>query len=61
MKISKIITVAMLRGMVLKGNSAIRRMEAHSLDAMASNEALLMQILHDNRDTEYGKKYGFDL
>ena len=59
MKISKIITAAMLRGMVLKGNSAIRRMEAHSLDAMASNEALLMQILHDNRDTEYGKKYGF--
>lgn len=26
---------------------------------MASNEALLMQILKDNRDTEYGKKYGF--
>ena len=23
------------------------------------NNSLLFQILHDNKDTEYGKKYGF--
>ena len=59
MGISKIITWAMLKGMVLKGSAAIKRMEAHSLNAMQSNEELLMKILRDNKDTEYGKRYGF--
>ena len=49
----------MLKGMVLKGSSALRRMDRNSLDAMGSNERLLMQLLRDNKDTEYGKKYGF--
>ena len=56
---SKVITWAMLKGMVVKGSAALRRMDGHSADAMGSNEALLMQILQDNKDTEYGKKYGF--
>lgn len=59
MKMESIITWAMLNGMILKGNSTIRRMDAHALDAMKNNEALLMQILRDNADTEYGRKYGF--
>ncbi|MBO4831783.1 MAG: GH3 auxin-responsive promoter family protein [Oscillospiraceae bacterium] len=59
MKASGIITWAMLRGMVMKGNSALRRIDEHSRDAMASNEKLLMELLRDNSNTEYGKKYGF--
>ena len=49
----------MLKGMVIKGSAALRRMDEHSRDAMASNERLLMQLLRDNKDTEYGRKYGF--
>ena len=59
MGFSKIITWAMLKGMVMKGSAALHRMDEHSRDAMGSNEALLMQLLKDNSNTEYGKKYGF--
>ena len=55
----KPITWAMQKVMVSKGNAALRRMDAHSLDALKSNEELLMRILADNRDTEYGQKNGF--
>ena len=40
-----------------------KRLEAFldmSHEPMKINEALLMQILRDNKDTEYGRKYGFD-
>ena len=59
MRAGKPITWAMLRGMVFKGSAALRRMEAHSRDAMGSNERMLMQLLKDSADTEYGRKYGF--
>ena len=59
MQAGKPITWAMLKGMVIKGSAALRRMDEHSRDAMGSNEQLLMQILRDNSDTEYGRKYGF--
>ena len=59
MQFGKIITWAMLKGMVMKGNAAIRRMDDHSRDAFHTNEALLMQLIKDNSDTEYGKKYDF--
>ena len=59
MQAGKIITWAMLKGMVLKGTSALRRMDRNSLDAIGANERLLMELLRDNKDTEYGRKYGF--
>ena len=59
MSFGKLITWAMLKVMAAKGEAALRRMDAHSLCAMKSNEELLMQILADNKDTEYGRKYGF--
>jgi hypothetical protein len=34
-------------------------MDQNSLDAFGSNKNLLMQILRDNQNTEYGKKYDF--
>ena len=59
MRASKVITWAMLKGMVLKGSAALRRMDAHSKNAMAYNEQLLMRLLKDNSDTEYGRAHGF--
>lgn len=59
MGVSKIITWAMLRVMISKGKAALDKMEENSHAALKSNEALLMKLLSDNKDTEYGKKYGF--
>ncbi|MBQ6903446.1 MAG: GH3 auxin-responsive promoter family protein, partial [Lachnospiraceae bacterium] len=59
MGLGKIITWIMLRSMVSKGNAALERMDRNSKDAAGTNEKLLMQILQENKDTEYGKKYGF--
>ena len=59
MGLGKIITWIMLRSMVSKGNAALERMDRNSRDAAGTNENLLMQILRENKDTEYGKKYGF--
>ena len=59
MKFGKVITGTLLKGMVLKGSGALRRIDEHTKDAKGSNEKLLMQILKDNSDTEYGRKYGF--
>ena len=44
------------------GNSikAYEDFQEESMHPMETNEALLMQILKDNKDTEYGKKYGFE-
>ncbi|MBE6015909.1 MAG: GH3 auxin-responsive promoter family protein [Lachnospiraceae bacterium] len=59
MGINRIITWAMLKVMESKGNKALSRMDQNSLDAFGSNKNLLMQILRDNQNTEYGKKYDF--
>ncbi len=59
MGFEKIIAAVMLKVLVNGGNKALERMDEHSKDAMGSNERLLMQILKDNANTEYGKKYDF--
>ena len=59
MGVSRIITWAMLKAMVSKGSKAMLRMDRNSQNAYQSNERLLMQILKDNADTEYGRKYDF--
>ena len=45
--------------LINKGKKALRDIEESSKDPRAANEALLLKILHDNKDTEYGKLYGF--
>ncbi len=45
--------------LVKKGKKALRDIEAASKDPRKANEALLLKILQDNKDTEYGKKYDF--
>ena len=41
------------------GKKALKDIEQSSLDPRKANEELLLQILKENEDTEYGKKYGF--
>ncbi len=41
------------------GAEMLRRMETESRRANACSRELLMQLLRDNADTEYGRKYGF--
>lgn len=41
------------------GKEKIARFDAASLRAVEENKALMMRILHDCKDTEYGKKYHF--
>ena len=45
--------------LVLKGRTVLADMERCSREPDKANEALLMKILRENADTEYGKKYGF--
>ncbi|MBE5902388.1 MAG: GH3 auxin-responsive promoter family protein [Lachnospiraceae bacterium] len=43
-----------------RGANALRHLDDVSKRAVEANKELLMKILADNADTEYGKKYGFD-
>jgi len=41
------------------GKKAIADIDAAAQDPRGANEKLLLRILDDNKDTEYGRKYGF--
>ena len=45
--------------LIRKGKKALKDIEQSSLDPRKANEELLLKILQDNKDTEYGKLYGF--
>lgn len=45
---------------VSKGESILADIHEDCLSPSEVNEELLMKILHDNKDTEYGRKYGFE-
>ncbi len=45
--------------LIAKGKKALRDIERSTLDPRRANEELLLRILKDNADTEYGRKYGF--
>lgn len=53
--LTKVIVGAMIR----KGHMDIRSMHRNTINARKKNEALLFSILDKNKDTEYGRKYGF--
>ena len=50
---------AAMRIMVLKGNKSLKHLQDASVAPMEENAALLKKILHDNKDTEYGRAHGF--
>ena len=45
MSFGNMITWGILKAMIVKGNKVLNRMDANSLDAMGTNEKLLMRIL----------------
>ncbi len=55
----KTLTNAAMRFMVLKGKASLRHLEKSSKAPMEENRALLMKILRDNSDTEFGKAHRF--
>ena len=48
-----------MRLMVVKGKQSLHQLEENSKAPMEVNRALLMTILRENKDTEYGKAHGF--
>ncbi len=57
--IQKQLSNAAMRLMVTKGKASLRHLEKASKAPMEENRALLMKILHDNRNTEYGRAHHF--
>ena len=55
----KLLTNAAMRFMVLKGKASLRHLEKASEAPMEENLALLMKILQNNRNTEYGRAHHF--
>lgn len=43
-----------------KGKDACKHLDEITVNPMKIQEELLMKVLKDNKDTEYGKKYGFE-
>ena len=49
----------LMKLMALIGKSAMRSLEEMTKDPRKVQEELLLKILEENKDTEYGRKYGF--
>lgn len=50
---------AITKVMTSRGRKAIRDLDNNSKDAVHISERLLFELLEENKDTEYGKKYHF--
>ncbi len=57
--LQKQLTNAAMRLMVFKGKASLRQLEKSSKAPMEQNRALLLKILRDNRNTEYGRAHHF--
>ena len=54
------ITWAIIRILTRRGKRHVKELRSNCARAGELNRELLMRIVHDNRDTEYGRKYHFD-
>ncbi len=57
---TSILTWAIIRILTLKGKKSLREIMQNCARANDLSRELLMQIVRDNRDTEYGRRYHFD-
>ena len=55
-----VLTWTLIKAMIIKGYLDIESMHKNTIDARKKNEKLLFDILRRNRNSEYGKKYGFE-
>ena len=53
------LTQVIVGAMIKKGHMDLRSMHKNAIGARKKNEDLLFKILHKNRKTEYGRRYGF--
>ena len=56
---NKLLTGAIIKGITAIGKKDVNTMKQNCANAKKINEDLLMQIVKDNAETEYGKKYNF--
>lgn len=56
----KIMNRVVIHTLVKRGNRALRKLDENSKSAAKQNEDLLLRIIRDNQDTEYGRKYHFN-
>ena len=54
-----ILTYILIKLIIIKGNFDLWRLNRSSINARKKNDALLLKIIKNNKDTEYGKKYNF--
>jgi len=57
---TNIVTWAIIRILTMKGRKSLAEMLRNCARANDLSRELLMQIVRDNKDTEYGKRYHFD-
>ena len=56
---AKAMNAVIIKIMVTRGKRAMRTLDSDSKNAIEISEQLLRKLLEENKDTEYGKKYGF--
>ena len=54
-----VMNLAITKVMVTRGRHAMRDLDNNSKNAVSITEELLLRLLDENKETEYGKKYGF--
>ena len=52
-------TKEILENKINRGKSFLERLEKSSLNAIEENKTLLLSLIEENKDTEYGRKYDF--
>jgi len=57
---TNVLTWAIIRILTQKGRKSLKEMMSNCARANDLSKELLMQIVQDNKDTEYGKRYHFD-
>ena len=57
---NNVLTWAIIRTLTQKGKKSVKEMMRNCARANDLSRELLMQIVRDNQDTEYGKRYHFD-
>ncbi len=55
----KIIRKIVIKTAKKRGRTALRKFDDSTIHASSNNKELLKKLLHDNKETEYGKKYNF--
>ncbi|WP_027869506.1 GH3 auxin-responsive promoter family protein [Eubacterium sp. AB3007] len=56
---TKVVNTAIINHMIREGRTAKRTLDRNSKEAVRISNDLLMKLLNDNKDTEYGRKYDF--